>query len=466
MMLNNKYDAVLIGKNYISYLLGLILQDQGQMVLLIDDPKVGYGENWSLHIGEVEKRFLKTWGEVYQLNPLINIENYLRVCPTILFFEKKIFQFGESPASSMRELMRKVPELFDYDPQFFLNSEQECKQFNDNFDLFCDRVSEISFKFRSTQNFDNSIFENANWDLFRKLRTKFVQNFKKGNIDEGSINLLHRALVSAGQSLFQSKLANAATDFELSYLLLSLLSPRYMIDHKKLNSDLKNLFIANGGHLKKTTVQDWQIEKGRPVNILLESFEGVIHPNEVFLMGGTESSFPFTFRSKWESCSCLDFKFKIDPAYTQFFAGKQLIYSERSRLGTDFPYWYGRFSEQGQVVIKMIFPQVKGGKSTFYQPKMVSLVRQDLKKIFPELDTDHLIRSIEVSQGTDQWIRLGNQGTILENGSKYFSLRERFAPDVGQKVSSVRYWGPLRAPTLGMFSFYMDLKNHTSANWV
>src|SRR5690606_36079376 len=101
-----------IGRNYLSFIISLLLANKDQTLLMIDDERVRYGENWHRNIGEFEKNTLQSIGEAFEVEPLKNINKYLSPSPFYLKLGNRHVKLGDTPFENLREIARKIPECF------------------------------------------------------------------------------------------------------------------------------------------------------------------------------------------------------------------------------------------------------------------------------------------------------------------------------------------------------------------
>jgi len=454
MNLKDQYDVVLVGKSYFSTIFATSLQAQGKSTLVIDDPQVKYGPHWSLHFGELERRFLKMWGDTYQIGPLSNIENYLTPRPITLYFQGKQIYLSGVPHQNARELMRKLATVFNLDKSIWPMEKNQTDKFDEFIFYYTERISEMSFKFRTVTNFDQTVFEEVQSVEFQQLFNFFKEKLlaPQSVVEKNFIFLL--------QFMYHSKFSSDVNEFELYYLLVSLFTPRYEIDEQKLNQDLINLLGEMGGHTKATSVQDWQLHRGRPEHISLSSFEGVVKPNSVYFMGKLNGKIPFKLASSYPVHQGInivfDFSAEPEPDVFSSMEGQELVFSLPERLGMDYPIWHGQFLSSAKCIIQVPYPKIKGSKAEFHYEKIKSMVIKDLSSCFPRFVGASALRCLKIYEGSDFWPELSLKN--MRSGHQKTNLVESTGPLSQKKVSGMTYWGPLRGRSFGPFSFLMDIK--------
>lgn len=442
-MLKAKYDDVIVGKNYLSLIYALIRLKTKQVnnSLLIDDQNVKMGVGWCNNIGKIEKAIFENIGVTYGISCLKNISNHIRPINTIIFLNEKMIEFGPSPYANIREMARKLPDIFD---------KQYLAEFNkldpEIFDDICFDFFDKMAKLSVSKNKLNDFFHTEEVNL-NKILNEFI------NYIEGQ-ELVKKQLHFVLQVLHQTFFTNSINNIEAKYLLISILSPRYVIEEREFLDELIFTYNSFGGQLNEATVSDWQIYNGESNYITLDSVDGVINFDTLYYFGRVSDKTPFTrpgldvqFNSIVLSCS-------LHHDFINFFKNKRILISQNDRLGTDFPHWEVEISEQGVLKATYSYANYEGTKPSFYYKKVSEDVFRSLSQLLPGIKLDDWSSQIEFSAGTDYWVeslrhKTGKSSDYIHQDDGLYVNKK--------KIKNLVYCGPNRTRTLGLYSYTLDL---------
>ncbi len=275
-MLNRNYRHVIIGDNYLSYLLGLMISRWEESVLVVEDPAISFGETFLNNVGELEVSYLKSLGKLMDCLPLLNIERYLVPKLQIYSLANASFCLGHpSFYRNLRECFRKLgksAELIKYCPN----------SFREDFDALMEEVvtnvSELAVRSRKFDFSAEKEFVAALENPLKKIYFQLKSFFSQNGSDGAALNFL---LQGQYFSTYQGPLADSVFFF----FFLQLLSPRYELNSLKLQQDLASELELMGGHRKLAKIQSWQVKGPDVHGLLLASFEGMIRPNQVCAVG-------------------------------------------------------------------------------------------------------------------------------------------------------------------------------------
>lgn len=444
-MLKPSYKNVIVGKNYLSIIYGLMKMSLSHeaSTLLVDDINVKMGAGWCNNIGQIEKSLLKKLGKKYQIKSLINIEKYIKPINTIIFLNEKMIEFGPSPYANIREIVRKLPDIFD---------KNVLKDFNDyGPELFDEECLALFTKIgESTQK--NSKFSDALNGLNSKIEIILNECITYLQQEELVNKQLHFVL----QVLYQTFFTNSINNLESKYLLISIISPRYVIDETALMDDLLFEYQSKGGVTTKANIEQWQVYEGKTDFVALDTIDGVINFYQLYYFGRINHHSPFIRKKDEVQFNSIIMLCPLEHDFINFFKNKRILISQNDRLGTDFPHWEIEIQENGLLKAIYSYANYEGTKPSFFYKKVAEDVFKSLGQILPGIKLNDWSSQITYQAGADFWV-------------ESLVARKKTHPDQTQKddllydienkrqVDNIIYCGPNRTRTLGLFSYTKDL---------
>ena len=452
-MLSAHYNKIFVGNNYISLAVAIIKAKQNN-VLVIDDPSVILGRGWYQFIGETEKNLLKLIGQKYFIDSLKTIDNYLTEINTIIYLNDKVIELKGSASHNIRELLRKVPELFNAQMIDVLSDINETEFNNYCLEIFQKIASDVYLNQVKIED----CFEGLTSDsVLQGVYENILNNFKKSKS-----NLKAKQFQFVLQVIFQTLFSNTSSSLESIYLLTSILSPRYRIVEEKLIEDLTFELRALGGHVKRSRINDWEIYKGKLKYILLESYEGLIGLDNLFFFGRLPESAPFKGRFKETLFKSIEIKVQLDHIHLKHYLNKRVLFSWLDYMGSDSPHWEAYIDEDGVITGVYSYASYQGSKPEFYYDEALKVFYQSILKLLPGLSMDEFIFNSSLSHGKDLWIESRKAPSFNPNALS-FGLDRLFSNDDDKVIDCLEYWGPLKARSLGLFSYLIELKRNNLA---
>jgi hypothetical protein len=442
-MLKAKYQDVMVGKNYLSLIYAFMRLKKAKTTtsLVVDEPNVKMGHGWCNNIGNIEKAIIENIGKTYKIDCLANLENYTRPINTIIFLNEKMIEFGPSPYANIREMARKLPDIFD---------KQYLAEFNkidpEVFDEICfeffDRMATLSVSNNKLSDFFQTDEKNLN-----KILNEFIDYI------EGQ-QLVKKQLHFVLQVLHQTFFTNSINNIEAKYLLISILSPRYIIEEQDLLDDLIFAYQSLGGDITTANVSDWQVYNGESQFITLDSVDGVINFDHLFYFGRVTHLTPFTRPGNDVQFNSIVMECPLEHDFMNFFKNKRILISENDRLGTDFPHWEIEITGKGVLKSTYSFANYEGTKPSFYFKKVSEDVFRSLAQLLPGINLDDWSAQIDYKSGADFWV----ESLAHKSGktSDYIYQDDGLYVD-NKKVKNLFYCGPNRTRTLGLYSYTLDL---------
>ncbi|MEI8348487.1 MAG: hypothetical protein WCG27_13545, partial [Pseudomonadota bacterium] len=314
-MLNKNVDMAIIGRSYLSFLYSLELLEKGKKVLLLDDDRMAFGNTYTNSLGQLEKDYLQLWGEEKGIAPLCNIDQYLKKKILTFVVGDKRLWLGDSPSANLTEITRKFFLKLNGDNQLaseLIYHPQFLKNLDENFFQYCRGLADglnPNKKLKLETLFTEKRTEELT--MIHQFFKHIIGRPEPLGVDQNQYWTL-KTLFFMAQGHFQKKLSLQIADSEFFHLLLTLLSPRYELDHEKLMADLMSLFQARGGQFKQTRVREWLFYDQRPWSMELASYEGIIHPKEISLLGSNPQGLSLEIFSNNSVFSCLNVDWELN----------------------------------------------------------------------------------------------------------------------------------------------------------
>lgn len=451
-MLDKNFDLTMVGKNYLSLLYSMEYTDWGKTALVVDDKRLEYGHIYSGILSEMDVAFLETWGEDKGISPLAGIRSFLTPRTVSFSIDKQVVKLGRSPYQNYLELLRKFPNLFGIEKVDWSSVGNE-QEFNEFYFSFCRRMSQNCFRFRTLQNMNLQSFLN----LCPKTIIECFQHFKS-HLDQNRklelIPLHQKTFFYLSRGFIQKKLSMRGNELELFHLLLSLLSPCFELNEDSLSTQLEDVFKSRGGICKTTTIREWLFDQSKPWSLELSSFEGIIHPKRIALMGGQPESMPIGIQSRSKIFRSVDVQLNSTPELEGFFGDDYFAFTESKRIGGQYPFWAMR-KTRGHYKITLFSLMGKGMKIDFNRDKVIKILEKDISTI---LGTEFTPEVISIDFGREICVEDNKNDDRLQSFFGKINIVDTSSPGSEVKLKNVHYFGPLKMGPLGLFSTLMEIK--------
>jgi hypothetical protein len=444
-MLNKNVDTIIVGQNYLSYLLAFQLITEKHDVLILNDERIAKDDNHFKMFSPMEKDFIQAWGEDLGATYLEHLNESLSTKPFIVAIEDKEVLLGrDNPYQNLVELARKFPEFF-YEILEFVDSGGINEQsFNESYYNMCERLGKTLCRFKTLQNFNFSTFSNHCPDYMTDIFEIF---YKKVSMNGGFED--PKALFIYGmRAIFHDVLTVSMPKIEAFHLFCSLLGPRYQLDTSIIVSKLKGLLEHRGGNFRDSQIREWKFHKGRPWCVELNSFEGIIHPRKLTFIGGRPKQIPLKLDTEhlygnYELTVKKNDLHKRSLPFFKFHA---------KYMGSQFPFWVetNMPGEQEETsFIKVFSKGHHGEKEDFIFGEIADLLIKD-KVIDRAEDISNIKLGDDVISGVVAKSLNLPEKMILRDGA--FALK-------GEKLKDVFYIGPCKKGPLGLLSSLMETKD-------
>lgn len=440
-MLNKNIDTIIVGQNYLSYLLAYQLITERHDVLILNDERISRDDGHFKFFSPMESSFIKAWGEDLETPYLHDLSSYLKVSPFIAKMDKTEVVLGrDNPYHNLVELARKLPEYFFEILEHIDSGGISEDSFNESYFDMCERLGKTLCRFKTLQNFNYATFSNHCPDYVTDIFEIF---FKKISMDDGFDD--SKALFSyTMRSIFHDVLTVSMPKVEAFHLFCSMIGPRYFLETDVIIEKLRELLESRGGNFRDSQIREWKFHKGRPWCVELNSFEGIVHPRKLTFIGGRPRQIPLRLDTEGLYGNYVlnvkrDVVMKRSLPFYNF---------SKQYMGSHFPFWFEE-EKDGHVQIKVFSKVLLGEKEEFLFDEIVELlVSENVISKNDEL-LDIKIGDEVISGKVAKSLNLP-ENMVLRDGA--FALK-------GEKLKDVFYIGPCKKGPLGLMSSLMETKD-------
>lgn len=454
-------------------MMSLGLLKRQKKVLLIDDERLNYGENFLFQFCSWEKDFIRSYGEDEGIVPLANIENYLSSSPLTFIIDKRPLLLGDSPFLNLLELMRKFPEFLNVEsmPEMteFLNKKNAQNEFDEMYLATMRRLAGNTVRFSGFESHSVDVFTNQCPEFLQKIVRLFMQRLTLLSDEESAEGDLAKTFLYLTQSVYHFQFKISCIKLELFHLFMSLLSAQFECDGEALTRDLLEEHIKAGGQFKKTTVREWKFHQGKPWSIELASFDGIVHPQHVSFFGGIPEGLPLKSSPEFQGHRAVKVVWKksdgVDHQLLRC-SKNRLFFAKTEWIGTDFPWCSFRLIDDHWVFV-LPTPYQKGFKTSFIQNALHQFLKEQVPELLGPLQgmefLNHELLEEQIFLTADIWTEeslLGGAQLKAIYSRDKLSWTDGSRPDPHQKLKKISYFGPLNSQSLGLISSLGDIKDH------
>ncbi|MBP5297341.1 MAG: hypothetical protein J6Y94_08445 [Bacteriovoracaceae bacterium] len=449
-MLNKNVDRAVIGRSYWSFVYAIERLKHGEKVLLLDDDRIHFGGEFANSLGLLECCLLRLWGKQSKIKALENLSAYLRPQEVNLVVGQQRIILGEGPVANLQEILRKfkvganyarnITAQVLYNPQFLRN-------FGDSFLPYLQSLAAALLRRHPP-----SVRE-----MVRTMpaELKMIFNLFRGillrqeNLEQQDFWAI-KTLFYHAQAYLQKRLSWHLAQGDFFFLLLAMLAPRYQVDAESLMADLGKVFQEQGGQFKQTRVREWLFDHDCPWSMELASYEGIIHPHFIALLGSNIESLHLALGPAPEVYQGLTVEFKCRQVACPPFWHKCFVFSALENVGTDIPLW-SITPEEDKITCQAFFGQKKGSKISFVRPQLTAFLRQQIQNflpVMPEILEEILALSPELLAVQD----LADHHPLAEDNLAIVDTSEE-----PRSLRKVDYFGPRQHQGLGPLSTLLRL---------
>lgn len=472
-VLDKHFDYVLLGKSYLSCMMSLGLLKRDKKVLLIDDDRLNYGDNFLFQFCTWEKDFIRSYGEDEGIVALANIDNYLSSSPLTFVIDKRPILLGDSPFLNLLELMRKFPEFIDFEslPELteFLAKDNAQAEFDEIYLATIRRLAGNTVRFSGFDSHSVDVFINQCPELLQKIVRHFMQRLTVLSDEESASGDLAKTFLYLTQSVYHFQFKISCIQLELFHLFMSLLSAQFECDGESLTNDLLAEHLKAGGQFKKTTVREWKFHQGKPWSIELASFDGIVHPQHVSFFGGIPEGLPLKSTPDFQGHRAVKVVWKTVKKEGDLFlrsSNNRHFFAKTEWVGTDFPWCSFRLVDDHWVFI-LPTPYHLGFKTSFIQEALYQFLREQIPDLLGPIEGAEFLKNGLIDEQifltADIWTEAALMGVPQLKaiyGREKLSWTDGSRPDPRQKLKKISYFGPLNSHSLGLISSLGDIKDH------
>lgn len=441
-MLKKNVDLVVVGNNYISYLLAYQLILTNKEILILDDERISMDENHFKNFSLIESSFISAWGEDLESPELTSFEQFITPVPMTLNIGKKQVLIGrDDPYSNLKELARKLPEYFFNVYEMILDGGITKESFNKSYHDLCQRIGKNLCRFKTLQNYNLATFLNHCPDYFSDIFELFYSNVK---FDENEFDDDKALFIYSCRAIYHDVLSVRLAKIEAIHLLISLIGPRLSLSTENMLENLKDLLEKRGGNFRRSQIREWKFNKSRPWCVELNSFEGIVHPKGLVFIGGKPREIPLQLGFN-HLHNCYHIKVKRERLIN---CDSRNYHFNEKYMGAQFPFWIEEDFEDHSI-IRVFSKGHNCEKAEFLKDEMIELLKNE--GIIKERD-----EVIGVSLSTE--VLSGGVAKSLNLPEK-MTLRDGAFAYKGEALKDVHYIGPCKRGPLGLLSSLMESKD-------
>ncbi|OFZ24837.1 MAG: hypothetical protein A2381_04280 [Bdellovibrionales bacterium RIFOXYB1_FULL_37_110] len=455
-MFDKNVDLLIVGKNYLSLLMGIENVLKKRNVLLLDDDRYKLGDDYLNGINEFEKLFLEEWIDQKGIGELVDLSKYLKHQDNIFLLGNKRLRLGRDYWSNLYEMVRKLDFNWELknDLEGALNLSFKT-EFNELMGFYLKDQAHRLVDLKISADFLYEQFLTTAPEiikhLFKVTKGGLLSNLNKPTIRDQYI----QALLFASRGFYQYDTDSNIGDAEFFHLFISMLAPYYQIDHEKLILDLLNLYQKQNGIFKKTSICDWSFDKFRPWALELSSYEGIVHPRKTALFFGKLNDPCFKLEPEGPLYSSIGIRCTLNNSTFEPMSNTKYIICSDTMIGTNRPFWWLKISDN-QLLAKCFIDFQKATKLSFIREELEQFFASEIKIYFPDLADQIIAKDISfdhdicmVAQTRHNEIELRPRLVYQPKGQITHPTRDMF------------YLGPYNKKAAGLISTLMEL-NHIS----
>ena len=434
-MIPRDMDYAFIGKNYLSILIGLDILRRKKRILIVDDKRLSLGECYTEHMTELSYRILKKWGERRGITSVFKNKQSFHQETVCFCTEKEKILLGRSPHENVKELLRKFPEIFGHKKhlQGVESLLKDTSSFDRIFFSYIDDLAEYLLLEKPKKG--------PSLNILRELAPKNILDIYQyilNSYHSIAKTLQGQMLFFSFRSFYQTTLNYKLDEWELFYLLLSMLSPGHRLETEEFTGEIISLFQSKGGLFKKADINAWDFHKECLRSIELNSYEGIILPKNLIFFGGRSTQIPFSWEDSLKAHETIKVVINDNTAFNE----GAYVFSNAKSLGTSYPLILS-FPKGKQLVFYLPLLKGNGAKVEFFKEHALNLISREIEKHFPN---NHLrLENCHIRFSDDIWPIIQKRRNRLTCDRK-IGLREI------KKLKNVYYYGPFNSGILGPIS--------------
>ena len=453
-MLKKNVDFTLVGKSYLSFILGLELLDEKKNVLVLDDQRIQYGETFLNQLSALDVEFIKFLGKKNKIKVLEEIDQNIKILSYNFFYNNSRIRLEKDPHSNFIEILRKIPG-FHRDQIHTYIKKLDQLDFNADYFHYIKLIAARASEFQSPSSFNYLALSEGAPEILIQFANDFYQAL------HNNYDLLVFLYMSS--SISHSSLRREFSKFEVLHLICSLLSPRYELKNVDFEKKLENIFRLRGGQFKSTYIRQWLFHKKKPWSVELASYEGIIHPKKLVFMGGLPENFPIKVEPERNIYSPLIYNLPCKEAEYEQFKNSFFLFGNTSWIGTRFP-MVKFLVKKNEIIILVLVKRQKGSKLNFFRAESTERIKFLFHKYFYFYNFD-LSKLQGPTLGHEIYLNehfRDNRSVTDKNETAMHPKVDLFNfsnPTDKEKMKDAFYVGPLKNKPLGLFSTILEIKS-------
>ncbi len=456
-MIKSKTDYAIVGNNYLSYILSISLLKKSKSVLVLDDERFNHGDFFANSLTLLDLCYLKNWGNLNQLLPLISLETYLEQNSNQFYFGKKSVVLGRSPFLNLVELQRKFPKLFYIQGQNFPE-----EKFNQEFNDFLKSFSESLIINKKNDRF-YFLAKDKMPSSLQVIFDHFLKNVIERNVvlskNATDINDELSLFIYLARGYFHSHFSINGSKAELFHVFLSLLSPYYRLNYIKLTEDLSMEFKNLGGEFRRVNLDNVKIQNDYLKDISLLSYEGNVTPKKLLFIGAQSIGMPISFDNVKNVYNCLNIELLLADI-PEHLVGKRLAFSSALKLSTKSPMIELYFQSETKIIANIVIFKRNGTKIKFVREQIIADLIKDIQYLFPYFIPK--IEDLEMSYTHDLFIEEAPDDLKVTDEYRFKGRLSNIIFNLGpmllKKAQNVHYLGPFNDSYLGTMSSLLEIE--------
>ena len=441
-MLKGQYDYVILGTDYLAYLLGLNLIEKGASVCIIEQDQIKLGEHYANTIGQLEFEYLKTWGSIDHLVPIENLNQYAKEEKILFKINGRQLLLGHSPYQNLLELFRKLPTVFK-DKNLLMTIDQD--NFDKSYFEMAKRMAEWAFHRIDQHKTKKNAYQSGEEFLIHNFQQNFVSEFLNTN------DLDRQMLLSVAQWYFYSHLSDISNSDLLHQLFFHLISPRYQIESTRLISDLKSIFLSKGGGARSSKVVSMEFIEKKISSVELSSFEGRLTPKGIFILSAQLADLPLSFSFNQPLYGAVAGRCKFANSVWSDYIGHSFVSSGEPWFGTSLPVISYRVENDQELSFRFLYEVRAGLNPQVFYDRSKDRLLDDISSYIPtHFNKAHL--SWEFFEDPELWPVLVNESKKDVPSIQHLYFQDEYTPK--HLAHGVEIVGNLNSNGLGLLSSF------------
>lgn len=452
MLVDNYYENIILGSDYISCLMALIRKKREKSILFVEDHFVKNLEPWNNFLGPLEITTLKNAGKHYQVQGLQDIESFISPYGCLYLLDDRRVLLGGSIEDNIRELQRKLG-LFK---KVKLNGSSSIEA---EYSQFIKSLGHEVFYFSNFLNLNESLFASAPESL-QQIHAELIELLQGRQGSQKK--LIAQQLLMSVQIHAQPYMSDSFDSMRLWWLSLRLIMPLFKLNHLELYKILKSEYLEISGHFKSTSIDEWLFVQNKFKAICLSSLEGMVKSNQVIMAGNSNIALPFKLANKYRELHGVSFMLEYPANAFEINNSCLIVYTSNEKMGTDAPFILLDVQDAKNILCSFAAPTKKGSKDEFYLTQAKDEILSCILKIFPRVEKDVILYCLKENGRYGHWVeRFTHKGKSYFQGLFGGKQREPMSLcllENDKPVDGLSYWGSQRVVHHGLLDYLLEFR--------